>query len=143
MIHRDGSDAAPWILLVRSLANQGELDAAGRACAAGLDHHRTSAELAYLHAVLLAEAGTHAEAAAAARRAIYLDRRMVVAHLTLGGALARLGETGGACRAFANAQRLLAGMPPDAVVPASDGERAGRLVQMAGSQLRLLQGAAA
>ena len=143
LVERDGSDPAPWIVLVRALANRGELEAAGRSCAAALDRHSTSAELAYLHAVLLAEAGRHADAVAAARRSLYLDRGLVVAHLALGGALARLGDTEGARRSARNARRLLAGMPPDAIVPGSDGEPASRLAEMAEVQLRLLKEAAA
>lgn len=142
-VQRDGSDVTPWIVLVRALANRGDLAAAGRACAAALERHHSAAELVYLHAVLLSEAERYAEAAAAARRALYLDRGLVVAHLALGGALARLGDTEGARRAFRNAERLLAAMPPEAVVPASDGEPAGRLAEMARVQLRLLSEVAA
>jgi chemotaxis protein methyltransferase CheR len=128
---------------VRALANRGELKAAGQACAAALDSHRTSAELTYLHAVLLSEAGHPGEAAEAARRALYLDRGLVVAHMTLGGVLARLGDADGARRALRNAQRLLADMAPEQIVPASDQESAGRLAEMARLQLQLLSGAAA
>lgn len=143
LVQRDGSDPALWIVLVRALANRGDLEAAGQACAAALDRHRTSAELAYLHAVLLTEAGRHSDAATAARRALYLDRGLVVGHLVLGGALARLGDTDGARRAGRNAQRLLAGMAPDEIVSASDGEPAGRLAEMAAVQMRLVRGRAA
>jgi chemotaxis protein methyltransferase CheR len=143
VVQRDGSDPALWIVLVRALANRGELDAAGQACATALDRHRTSAELTYLHAVLLAEAGRHREAAGAARRALYLDRGLIVAHLALGGTLTRLGDADGARRAFRNAQRLLAAMAPRDVVPASDAEPAGRLAAMADVQLRLLREEAA
>ncbi len=135
---RDGSDPALWLLLVRAHANRGDLAEAGRACAAALDRHQTTAELVYLHTVLLSEAGRHAEAAMAARRALYLDRGLAVAHLALGGALTRLGQLDGARRAFRNAERLLASMPPAAIVPASDGEPAGRLAEMARVQLQLV-----
>ena len=143
LLQRDGGDPALWVVLVRALANRGTLEAAGRACAAALDRHRTSAELTYLHAVLLAEAGRHADAALAARRALYLDRGLVVAHLTLGGALVRLGDANGARRAFRNAELLLAAMAPADVVPASDGEPAGRLARIARMQGRFLGEAAA
>lgn len=139
----DGDDPALWIVLVRALANRGELAAAGQACAAALDRHRSSPELTYLHAVLLAEAGHRGEAADAARRALYLDRGLVVAHLALGGVLARLGDTDGARRALHNAGRLLDDMTSTQIVPASDGESAGRLAAMARLQLQLLSGAAA
>ncbi|MGH7591356.1 MAG: CheR family methyltransferase, partial [Gemmatimonadales bacterium] len=138
-----GGDPLTSIVLVRSLANRGDLDAAGRTCAAALDRHRTSSELAYLHAVLLAEAGRYADAATAARRALYLDRGLVVAHLSLGGALARMGDADGARRSLRNALRLLAAMAPEQVVPASDGASAGRLAEMALVHARLLSEAAA
>ena len=143
VVRRDGRDVTPWIVLVRAHANRGDLAAAGRACMAALERHQSTAELVYLHAVLLGEADRDADAAAAARRALYLDRGFVVAHLALGGALARLGDTNRARRAFRNAERLLGAMPPDAVVPASDGEPAGRLVEMARVQMRLLSEVAA
>jgi chemotaxis protein methyltransferase CheR len=143
VVRRDGSEPTPWIVLVRAHANRGDLAAAGRACATALERHAGAAELHYLLAVLLGEAERVADAAAAARRALYLDRSLVVAHLALGGALGRLGDTDGARRALRNAERLLAAMPPDTVVPASDGEPAGRLVEMARVQMRLLGEAAA
>jgi chemotaxis protein methyltransferase CheR len=125
-------------MLVRALANRGDLGAAGRACVAALERHRMAAELAYLHAVLLAEGGRPAESAEAARRAIYLDRHLVVAHVTLGTALNRLGDAAAARRSFRNAAELLTAMPADAPVPASDGEPAARLAEMVRLQLGLL-----
>ncbi len=143
LVQRGSDDPALRIVLVRALANRGELDAAGRACAAALDVQRTCAELAYLHAVLLSEAGRYSDAAVAARRALYLDRGLVAAHLALGGALARLGDIDGAHRAYRNAERLLVAMSPAEIVPSSDGELAGRLVEMARLQMKLLAAAAA
>jgi chemotaxis protein methyltransferase CheR len=137
-VRRDPAHVGSWIVLVRSLANQGELAAAGRACAAALDRHRTSAELHYLHAVLLGEAGRHVAAATAARRALYLDPRLVPAHLALATALARAGAAAGARRAIRNARRLLEAMPNDAPVPSGDGETVGRLLEMTQVHLSLL-----
>ncbi|MBI4501607.1 MAG: protein-glutamate O-methyltransferase CheR [Gemmatimonadetes bacterium] len=138
MLAQDGSDSTLWVVLVRAHANRGELSEAGRACAAALDRHPTMAELVYLHAVLLSEAGRHAEAAVAARRALYLDRQLVVAHLALGRALTRMGDSEGSRRAYGNAERLLAAMPSGALVPAADGEPAGRLAEIVRVQLQLL-----
>jgi chemotaxis protein methyltransferase CheR len=143
MIRGGESEAEIGILLVRSLANQGELAEAGRACAAALDTHRTCPELVFLHAVLLAQGGRYVEAADALRRALYLDRSLVVAHLALGDALARLGDASGARRAFQAAERLLADLPPEQPVAASDGEPAARLAEAARSQLRMLDHSAA
>ncbi|HXC25840.1 MAG TPA: protein-glutamate O-methyltransferase CheR [Gemmatimonadaceae bacterium] len=131
-----------WIDRVRTLANLGRLREAGDACASALDRYRTSAELTYLHTILLSEAGRHADAATAARQALYLDRTMIVAHLALGSALRRTGDMTGAHRAFANAVALLDAMPSDAVVPASGGESVGRLSAAARVQLTLAEAAA-
>ncbi|MDB4916456.1 MAG: methyltransferase, CheR-type [Gemmatimonadetes bacterium] len=131
-----GSDTARlWILYIRAVANQGRLAEAGELCARALDTHPLDAELHYLHATLLAQAGWHADAATAARRAIYLDRDFVMAHLLLGDALTRTGETRGAVVAFRNTLVLLNGARPDATVRAADGVPPSRLRQIA--ELRL------
>jgi hypothetical protein len=83
------------------------------------------------------ESGRPAEAAAAAKRALYLDRGMIVAQLAVATAAARSGDSAAATRALATAERLLAGLPPGAVVPASDCEPAGRLLEMTRVQRRL------
>ena len=131
------------VILVRSLANRGDLAGAGLACAAAVDTHRACAELVFLHAVLLKQSGRHAEATDALRRALYLDRSLIVAHLALGDALARLGDASGAGRAFRTAERLLAGLPAAEPVPASDGEPPARLAEAARSRLLLLDHSAA
>ncbi|HEY4133068.1 MAG TPA: CheR family methyltransferase, partial [Gemmatimonadaceae bacterium] len=92
---------------VRDLANAGRLEEAGRACAAALDRFRDSPELHYLHAILLAHAGQFIESARAAKRALYLDRSMVVAQIALGTALMRAGQSAAARRALGTAIRLL------------------------------------
>ena len=132
--------AAPcdFVLYVRALANLGHLEDAGRVCATALDRYRDFPELHYLHAVLVAQTGQFAESARAAKRAIYLDRGMIVAHLALGAALARSGDGEGALRAFAASERLLSVLPADASVPATDGEPAGRLLEMTRMQAALV-----
>jgi chemotaxis protein methyltransferase CheR len=132
--------AAPTdlVVYVRALANSGRLEEAGRACAAALEQYRDFPELHYLHAVLVAQSGQFAESARAAKRAIYLDRAMIVAHLALGGALARSGDAAGALRAFAASERLLSALPADASVPGTDGEPAGRLLEMTRMQAALV-----
>jgi chemotaxis protein methyltransferase CheR len=131
------------IVYIRALANVGRLEEAGRVCAFALDQFRDNAELHYLHAVLVAQSGHHAESVRAAKRALYLDRDMTVAHLALGSALFRAGDVSGARRAFDSAERTLKSLLPEAVVPFSDGEPAGRLLEMTRVQSRLARGDAA
>ena len=127
-----------WIAYIRAVANQGRLYEAGELCARALDLHPLSAELHYLHATLLAEAGWFGDTAAAARRTIYLDRQFVMGHLLLGDALARTGDEAGARIAFTNVVHLLAGVTPDAPIAAADGVPAARLRQIATLRLRAL-----
>ena len=141
-LEEEKADPGLWVLLVRALANSGRLAESGRACLTAMEHHRTSAELMYLHAVVLAEAGRHGEAAVAARRALYLDRGLAVAHMLLADMLLRLGDQPAARRSLRNAERLLDDLSPDVMVPGSDGERAGRLLEMARLRLKLVEDAA-
>lgn len=137
-----GSPATVAAQRVRELANAGRLEEAGRECAAALDIYRDAPELHYLHAILVAQARQFAESARAARRALYFDRTMIVAHTALGTALAKSGDIAAARRAFESAVRLLASMPADATVPYSGGEPAGRLLEMTRLQHRLAGGEA-
>lgn len=132
----DGGEA---VARVRELADRGRLAEAGRECAAALERYGPSADLLYLHSMLLVEGGHYPEAAAAARRALYLHGEMAVAHVGLGTALARMGNAEGARRAFRNASALLSRLPPDEAVPGSGDETAYRLLEMTRAQLRLLE----
>jgi chemotaxis protein methyltransferase CheR len=134
----DSEDA--WIVLVRSIANRGDLNAAGEACASALDHHRMSVELTHLHAVLLAEAGRYGDAAVAAKKALYLSPDYTIAHLALGDALSRTGDIPSARKAFRNAETQLQGLAPDMPVPGGDGAEAAQLLRIARFRLEMLDG---
>lgn len=134
----DADTLRVWITYVRAVANQGRLHEAGELCARSLELHPLAAELHYLHATLLTEAGWYGDAATAARRAIYLDRQFVMGHLLLGDALTRTGDTAGARIAFANVVHLLANVSPETPVAAADGVPASRLRQIATLRLRTL-----
>ncbi|HVT38361.1 MAG TPA: CheR family methyltransferase [Gemmatimonadaceae bacterium] len=127
-----------WIVLVRSLANLGDLEQAGRANALAVERCPLSAELTYLTGLLLSLAGRHAEAAGALRRALYLDHTLAVAHVALGSALSRSGDRSVALRAFANAEQLLSAVAPGLEVPAGDGETAGAMLTRLRTQRRLV-----
>jgi chemotaxis protein methyltransferase CheR len=136
-------EARAWELLVRALANRGALDEAEAACAEALDRHRGSAALYHLRGVLLDEGGRHAEAAAAARQALYLDPDLTVAWLLLASAATRLGSADAARRALRNAERLLSALAPGAAVPGADGETAGHLLRGVRMRAALLPGGGA
>jgi len=127
-----------WIHYVRAVANQGRLHDAGKVCARALEMHPLAPELHYLHATLLAQAGWQADAAIAARRSIYLDRRFVMGHLALGDALAHTGDSNGARISFENVVALLSNADASAPIDAADGVSASRLRQVAALRLREL-----
>jgi chemotaxis protein methyltransferase CheR len=131
-------DAGASALHVRALAN---LDPAlaERACAEAATRHPLASELQYLRALLLLGLGREGEAARAARRLIYLDRSLALAHFLLGSILQRHGNRKGAWRAYRNAHDLCAARPEDEIVPLSDGEPAGRLAEAARVQMQRLE----
>lgn len=132
------TDERAWVVLVRALANSGRTPEAEQSCTRALEHHPLSPELTHLYGVLLAQRGQFAAAAAAARRALYLDRTLAAAHLALGRAMVRLGHRAQAERAFLAAEQLLARMDHEAPVPLTDGESAHRLLEAARAQRLLL-----
>ena len=129
------SEPRVWISYVRSVANQGRLNEAGELSARALELHPLDAELHVLQATLLLEAGWLVDAAAAARRSIYLDRTLVMGHMLLGDALARAGDAAAAHIAFTNALGLLANADGGTRVPAADGVSAARLRQIATARI--------
>jgi chemotaxis protein methyltransferase CheR len=135
-------DGAEWEARVRALADEGTQEEAERACIAALELHPMRAGLSYLQAVLLLASDRCEEAAAAARRALYLDRSLVVAHLVLAQSAIRLHDRDGALQALRNAARLLASMPPEASVAGAPDETAGGMLSGVQLQLRLMEVAA-
>ena len=123
-------DPGAAAIAVRALANL-DRRAAVHACAEAATRHPLSAELRYLEALLLLGMGRLPESERAVRQALYLEPSLAVAQLTLGIILRRRGDPEGAKRAFRTAESLCAALPPEAPVPLSDGERAGRLEAVA------------
>lgn len=114
-------------LLTRALANQGVLDEALRVSERWIASDKLDAAAHYLHAMVLQELGERARARAALQCAVYLHPEFALAHFALGNharAEARVTE---ARRHFANAARLLEGLPADSSLPESEGLTAGRL----------------
>lgn len=113
--------AATWVLLARSHANRGDLVNAARACALGIARHPATAELHVVACAIESQRERFAAAAEAARRALYLDRTLAVAHVALGTTLLRAGDRTAADRSLRSAERMLASLGPRDIVPASDG----------------------
>lgn len=136
-------DARTWTVRVRALANRGALAEAEAEAAAALERHRAHAELHYLHALLLAQAGRTPEAAAAVRQATYLSPDLAVAHLLAATLAERTGNAEWARRSLRAAEDALALLPADAPAPGSDGETAAHLLRSVRARRALLTAGAA
>jgi SAM-dependent methyltransferase len=88
---------------------------------------------------LLDESQPH-EAAVSARRALYLDRSLAVAHLTLARALRLTGSRAAAQRALRRSAALLEAHAPDDAVRGAGGASAGALSAVAAAEFDLLAG---
>lgn len=122
---------------IRALAGN-DITTAEASCAGCVRTHVTHPELQYLHGVLLLDLQRLAEAEKAVRKALFLDRELAIAHFTLGIILQRSGSIDKARLSFRNALQLCERLEPEAVIPLSDGEHAGRLAQMAKQHLDML-----
>jgi chemotaxis protein methyltransferase CheR len=91
-------------------------------------------------ALRLLDASEPHQAAAAARRALYLDRTLAIAHLTLARALRLTGSTAGAQRALLRSAALLERLAPDLAVRGAHGASAGTLSAVAAAEFDLLMG---
>ena len=112
----------------RQLANEGRLDEALGACDCAIAGDKLAPVFHYLRGLILDEQGAPDDAAAALRRALYLDPRFVLGHFALGNLMRRSGRQRDAARCFENARVFLRSHPLDAPLPEADGLTAGRLL---------------
>ena len=100
---------------------------------------RIDAETYVTRALTFLDAGHLHQAAASARRALFLDRSLVVAHLTLARTLRLTGSCAAAQRALRRGAALLEAHAPDAVVRGAGGALAGTLSAIVTAELDLLR----
>jgi len=106
---------------------------------AALRRHPLDAPLRYLRATLLLALDRDEEAEQEARRVLYLDPSLAVAHFLLGTILRKRGVHSDALRAFRNVRDLCAARPSDEEVPAGAGERTGTLHSAAAAEMERLE----
>lgn len=106
-------------------------------------HERADAETYAARALAFLDASQPHQAAAAARRALFLDRSLAIAHLTLARALRLTGSRSAAQRALRRGAVLLEAHAPDDAVRGAGGASAGTLCAVAAAEFELLAGAPA
>lgn len=114
-------------VLVRALANQGRLVEALDWCDRWIAAHKLDTVAHYLRAVVLMESGRPDDARRSLQHAVYLDGDFVLAHFALGNLARTRGRQHEAHKHYDNTLRILDRIPPDDVLPESDGLTAARL----------------
>lgn len=128
---------AACVLHVKAISNDDAMQAE-RVCRGFVERHPLSAELHYLHAVLLMERRHNDDALVATRKSLYLDRSLAISHFTLGTLARRMGDTELARRAFRNAREMCRNHAVNDVVHFADDETYGSLSRAVELQLASL-----
>jgi chemotaxis methyl-accepting protein methylase len=106
---------------VRAAWNQLGAQVALALCSDALTRSTNELELHHLHALLLWELQRVAEAAAAMRRVLYLDRSSAIAHFGLAALLERLQDPRSARRSYLNVLSCCEKLAPELALPLGDG----------------------
>lgn len=117
-------------LLAKTYANLGLFTEARQCCEEAIAADRLRAHNHYLLAIILEEQGELEAAAAALKRALYIDHDFLLAYFALGNLERRAGKKKESERYFANALRLLETRDPHEVLPEAEGMTAGRLAEI-------------
>lgn len=117
-------------LLAKSYANLGRLAEARKCCEEAIDADKLRAHNHYLLSMILEEQGERHGAAAALKRALYIDQDFVLAHIALGNINRQAGKMKEAERHFGNALQILESREPSEVLADAEGMTAGRLAEI-------------
>jgi chemotaxis protein methyltransferase CheR len=126
---------------LRQLADRGDWQGAAEYGQRLLAQDRLNPEIHFYQAMIFANLGIADKVERSLRQAIYLDRNFALAHYHLGLALKRGRKLRAAKRSFANAVRVLAGMPDHAMVRAGESVTATGLKELAKMHLENTDGA--
>ncbi|GLQ50784.1 CheR family methyltransferase [Dyella flava] len=121
--------------LARDYANQGRLAEADACCEKAIAANRLDPLPQYLRALIQQEQGQFDLAMRSLARVLYLDGAFVLAYFALGQLHLACGQQREAARHFRNVLELLRALPPDEIVPESEGLSAGRLADITNSVL--------
>ncbi|MCB8819639.1 CheR family methyltransferase [Microvirga rosea] len=121
---------------VRALADAGRFRTAEELCRRALLSQPLNPVLHYYEGLIAQAVKNPAGAEKAFRRSIYLDKSFAMAHYHLGLLLLADGRYGTGRRSLANAARIAAGMPDEAVLDEADGLTAHELQGLVRLHLR-------
>ena len=130
---------SPTLADVRRHADQGAWESAEHQCEQLLKTDNLNSEVHFYHALVLGQMRRPKEAEKSLRRAIYLDRRSVLAHYYLGLFLQSHGDSGQAGRSFENTLDLLRSRRDTDILAHADGITVAELKKLAKTHLEILR----
>lgn len=133
------SERAPDLAKVCMLADRGQWESAAKLCRELLEKDGLDPALHFYHALVLEQIGLAADAEQCLRRAIYLDRKFVLAHYHLGLFLQKRRPQN-AARSFENVLGLLFLHEDSHKFPYGDGITAAELRELTKMHLEVLRG---
>ncbi|WP_369058513.1 CheR family methyltransferase [Caulobacter sp. 73W] len=125
---------------IQAAADAGRYDDALAQCRKAIGERPEAAELHFIEGVILQAVDRTADAEAAFRRALYLNREFALAHYHLGLLLAATGRKPSGRRALATAAKIAGTLSADARLTAGSGLTAGALRKAARAQLEFVTG---
>ena len=129
----------PEVGQIRTLADQGNVDAALHFCETLIAKHPLKPIYYFYQALLLDQVAGHDAALEALIKAIYLDREFNLAHYYLGLTQQKLGNTPGAIKSFRNVLRLLEGRDRSERLPDAEGMAIADLEELTHMHLETLE----
>jgi len=129
-------EASDLISRARASANEGRLAEGLALSEKAVVADKLNPVCHYIRAVILLECGAIREAAKCLRQTLYLDARLVVAHVALGTYARREGKIRESTRHFENALSLLRSYRPEEFVPEAEGITARRMEEILQATLR-------
>jgi tetratricopeptide (TPR) repeat protein len=116
--------------LIRTLANQGKLDAAIDLCNQALDSHKLDGDIYFLLANIQQEMGNSDEAVLNLKKVIFLHPGHALAHFSLGNQFLKKSNKTEANRHFRNTIKILSKLDPATLLPDSGGITAKELLEV-------------
>lgn len=129
-LQTDHQNVEAQILLIRALANKGDLIEALKTCEETIAKNKLDPRLHYLYATILQENNQLTEAVASLKCAIYLDTNFVLSYYSLGKIYQRLGDLKNAKKSFAIVLSILNKCEGEEILFESEGLTAGRFKEI-------------
>ena len=129
-IAKDPKFVPAYCEIARAHANRGGLKDASAWCEKAIKIDPLLVEAYYILALIRQEEGEYEKAVELLKKTLYLDSNFVMAHFSLAVIHRRVGRRDEAIRHRSQALRLVAKLPPDEILPGTDGMTAAQLLAM-------------